>query len=432
MAASRVTTLGRLDVVAARALLLEAFEVSLDAVSAPRCVPPHLPPAPKGRTFIAAIGKAAAAMARTAVAHLDGPVSGIVVTRYGHAYPASDMPECVEVIEAGHPLPDDSSVAAAERMLAEVAGLGPDDLLLALVSGGGSAVLSMPADGVSLADKQALTRELLRCGASISEINCVRTHLSQIKGGRLALAAAPAQVVTLAFSDIPGDDPALIASGPTVADRTTLADARHILEHYDIEPPASIAAALADDRNESPGSQSLDQATTRVCARSQTALRTAGQFLAASGFRPVYLGDDVEGDATETGTIQAALALHHARKGGRWALLSGGETTVVVRNRDGRGGRNSEYLLALALGLDGAPGIHALACDTDGIDGTEDNAGAVIGPDTLERAIAAGLHPQTMLRRNQCYELFAKLDDLVVTGPTRTNVNDLRIILIDR
>lgn len=417
---------------ARESLLRELFEVALSAVSAELCVPPHLPAPAIGKTLILGLGKAGAAMARVASRLMEGLTEGVVLTRYGHSYPPEQMPPGMIVYEAGHPLPDEHGLKATQAILTAVRALGAEDQLLALVSGGGSALLTMPAPGITLEDKKSVTRELLLCGASISEINCVRTHLSRIKGGRLALAASPARVVTLAFSDIPGDDPALIASGPTVSDRTRLTEARRIVEHYNIPISDAVRTALSDPANETPTarSNSLPQLETKVIARSQHAQRAAGQLARARGYQPVYLGD-IEGDATEIGIIHAALALHHAAKGGRWALLSGGETTVVVRNPDGRGGRNAEYLTSLATALGGAPGISAIACDTDGIDGTENNAGAIIHPSTLARASAVGLCPHDALRRNLTYDFFSELGDLVVTGPTRTNVNDLRIILID-
>lgn len=416
------------------ALLHELFAVGLRAVSAELCVPSRLPGPVSGKTLMLGIGKGGAAMARAAARHMSGNVEGIVLTRYGHSYPPNDMPPGFVVFEAGHPLPDEHGMQAARYILSAVQNLGANDQLLALVSGGGSALLALPAPGVTLQDKQRITRELLMCGASISEINCVRTHLSAIKGGRLAIAAHPARVVTLALSDIPGDDPALIASGPTVADRTKLADARRILKLYQIEAPRNVLEALENPANETPVATTpgLADAVTRVVARSHNALQAAGELAHAAGYTPVYLGSDIEGNATEIATVHAALVLHHAQKGGRWALLSGGETTVVVRNRDGRGGRNSEYLLSLALALDGAPGIYALSCDTDGIDGTQDNAGGVIYPSTLSRAQAIELSATASLRQNVSYDFLEALDDLVITGPTRTNVNDFRLILVDR
>ncbi|CAN5324901.1 glycerate kinase [soil metagenome] len=415
-------------------LLREMFDVALRAVSADLCLPAHLPQPVAGRTLILGVGKAAAAMVRVAMTRMEGPRDAIVLTRYGHGEPPGAMPESVRVFEAGHPLPDRHGLDATRIILDAVRRLGAEDQLLMLVSGGGSALLTMPAPTISLEDKQAVTRALLACGASISEINCVRTHLSAIKGGRLAQAAYPARVVTLAMSDIPGDDPALVASGPTVADRTKLSEARHILDMYAIDRPAAVDAALRDDANETPFADAigLPDSTVRVVARSRHAMEAAGELANAMGYRPIYLGDDVEGDATEIGTVHAALALHYAGKGGRFALLSGGETTVRVRNPAGRGGRNSAYLVSLALALNGARDIYALACDTDGIDGTQDNAGAVITPSSLARAGALGLSAAELLDDNRTYDVFAALGDLVVTGPTRTNVNDLRIILIDR
>ena len=432
--ASTVTSFDNLHEAARIRLLRELFDVGLRAVSAELCLAARLPEPVPGKTLVLGIGKAGAAMARVAGERMAGRVEGIVLTRYGHGLPAAEMPPGFILYEAGHPLPDDHGLVATREILTAAEALGEDDQLLMLVSGGASALLTMPAPGMTLADKQAITQALLLCGASISEINCVRTHLSAIKGGRLALAAAPAQVVTLAFSDIPGDDPALVGSGPTVADRTKLADARRILDHYAIPVALHVAAALRDPAYETPFASAPGFATTftRVVARSQNALEAAGELARAAGYQPVYLGHDLQGDATELGTVHAALALHHAGKGGRYALLSGGETTVVVRNSDGRGGRNAEYLLSLALALDGAPTIHALAADTDGIDGTEDNAGAIITPSTLERAGRLGLSASRALKANLSYEYFRALDDLIVTGPTRTNVNDFRVILVER
>jgi len=415
-------------------LLREMFDVAIRAVSAELVLPGRLPDAVPGKTLVLGVGKAGAEMARVAGHHMTGRIEGIVLTRYGHGRPPEEMPPGFTLLEAGHPLPDARGLEATCLIVEAVRALGEDDQLLMLVSGGTSALLTMPAPSISLADKQEITSALLRCGASISELNCVRTHLSAIKGGRLALAAAPARVVTLAFSDIPGDDPALVGSGPTVADRTKLADARRILELYGISVPEHVAAALRDPANETPfaSADALARSVTRVVARSRNALEAAGELARSAGYQPVYLGDDLQADAGDLGTIHAALALHHAGKGGRFALLSGGETTVVVRNREGRGGRNGEYLLSLACGLDGARGIYALAADTDGIDGTEDNAGAIITPSTLTRAGRIGVSAGQAIRNNQSYEFFRALDDLIITGPTRTNVNDIRIVLIDR
>lgn len=414
-------------------LLRELFDVAVLSVSAETCVPPHLPEPVAGKTLILGVGKAGAAMARVAAEHLSGTLEGIVLTRYGHGYPPTEMPSGFKILEAGHPLPDSPGMAAAQQILEAARSLGPADQLLALMSGGGSALLVLPTPGITLTDKQQVTRELLLCGASIAEINGVRAHLSSIKGGRLATAAYPAKVVTLVLSDVTGDDPSLVASGPTVACRTTLADARAILRRHGIHPPESVRAALENPANETPAADSpgLHRCLTRVVARSEDGLRAAGERAQAAGYTPVYLGSDIDGDATATATFHGELVRRYARKAGRWALLSGGETTVTVRNRQGRGGRNCEYLLSLALALDSAADIHALACDTDGIDGTQDNAGAVLCPSTLDRARQLGLSAAGLLQRNLSYDFFAALDDLVMTGPTRTNVNDFRAILIE-
>ncbi len=414
-------------------LLVEMLDVALASVSAERCLPAHLPPYPEGRRLILALGKAGATMAKVALRDAPPGTEAIVLVPYGHGIDADELPPGTTIFEGGHPLPDAHGIAATRTICEAVSRLGPDDQLLALVSGGGSALLASPVEGVTLEDKRRLTRELLNCGATISHINCVRTHLSQTKGGRLAVMAHPAQVVTLAFSDIPGDAPELIASGPTVPDRTTLADARRVLERYAITVPDHVLAALHDERfaTPRPDLDELARNRTRIVARSRMALEAAGEVARAAGFTPVYLGDDLEGNATELATIHAALALHHRRKGGRWALISGGETTVFVQNPHGKGGRNTEYALSLALALGGAPGICALAFDTDGIDGVGGHGGAIIDGSTLARGKAAGLSAARMLQANNTYDFFEAIGDILVTGPTRTNVNDLRIILID-
>ena len=416
-----------------RQLLGEMLEVALAAVSAERCLPSHLPPSPKGRRLVVAIGKAGAAMTKVAMREAAPNTEAIVLVPYLHGLPLDDLPSGTIVLEAGHPLPDQHGLDAARQICEAVQRLGPDDQLLALISGGGSALLALPAAGVTLDDKRRLTQDLLFCGATISQINCVRTHLSRVKGGRLAVMAHPAEVVTLAFSDIPGDDAALIASGPTVPDRTTLADARRVLERYAISVPDPVMAVLSDERHATPQPESgeVARSTTRIVACSRMALEAAGEIARAAGYTPVYLGDDLEGNATELGTIHAALALHHRRKGGRWALLSGGETTVLVRNPSGKGGRNTEYVLSLALGLDHAAGISAIAFDTDGIDGVGGHGGALMDWTTLSRAREAGLAPAAMLQGNNSHGFFEAIGDLVITGPTRTNVNDFRVILID-
>lgn len=414
-----------------RALLTGLFEAAVAAAQPSVCLPPHLPPKPKGRTVVVGAGKASAEMARVVEAQWDGPLSGLVVTRYGHAVPC----ERIEIAEAAHPVPDAAGEEAARRILQMVRGLTADDLVLCLISGGGSALLSLPADGLSLDDKQAVNRELLRCGADIAAMNCVRKHLSAIKGGRLAVAAAPAPVVTLAISDVPGDDPAVIASGPTVADPTSYADAQAILDRYGAEVSASVTACLAAaaDETPKPGDARLDRCDTVLVARPQASLEAAAAAVTAAGVTPVILGDAIEGEAREVAKALAGIARQVARHGqparAPAVLLSGGETTVTVRGT-GRGGRNAEFALGLALALEGAAGIHAIACDTDGIDGSEDNAGALVAPDTLARAAAAGLDPRGRLEDNDAYTLFDALGDLVMSGSTLTNVNDFRAILV--
>lgn len=372
-------------------------------------------------------GKASAAMAAAVdAAWPNVAVSGVIATRYGHALPAGR----IRVIEAGHPVPDDNSVNAARAMLDAVQGLGPDDLVLALVSGGGSACLALPAPGLTLTDKQALTAALLRSGAPIGAMNTVRRHLSAIKGGRLARAAGPAQVVTLLISDVPGDDPAAIASGPTLADDTTPLEALALLERYRIPVPERVRAVLGGAVDTpSPA----DNGTWRLIATPGTSLAAAADYARSKGIEPVILGDSLEGESRDLAQAQARMALAQSGSAARpMVLLSGGETTVTIGSATaGRGGRNCEFLLALALELDGCAAIHALAADTDGIDGTEDAAGAMIDPTTLGRARRAGLDPADMLARHDSYSLFLRLGDLLVTGPTHTNVNDFRAILVN-
>ena len=409
-----------------RQTLKTLFDAALAAASPAHVLPPYIPPPPEGRTAVLGFGKAAAEMACVFEAHWPGPFEGFAVTRYGHGVPC----RTIEVVEAGHPVPDEAAVAAADRALALASGLDADDLLVCLASGGGSALLAKPAPGIRLEEKQALTRSLLACGAAIDEINCVRKHLSAIKGGRLAAAAAPARIVTLAISDVPGDDPAIIASGPTIADPTTGADARAILARYGIEAEPSIAAALSGPSGETP--KTLANASFEIVARAGDALAAASRTAEREGFQVSVLGDDLAGEAAELGVTHAALATEIAESANRpVALISGGETTVTLpRPGFGRGGRNTEYLLALAIGLDSAPGIWAIACDTDGIDGTEDSAGAILAPDSLARAAVAGTDARAALAAHDSYGFFDTLGDLVVTGPTRTNVNDFRAILI--
>jgi len=412
-------------------ILLHDFFAAAVAAADPRhCVPPYLPTPPRGRTIVVGAGKAAASMAQAVEQHWSGALTGLVVTRYGHGVPCRR----IEVVEAAHPVPDAAGQQAAARILQMVQGLTPDDLVLALISGGGSALLTAPAPGISLADKQAISRALLMSGANIHEMNCVRKHLSAIKGGRLALAAYPARVVTLAISDVAGDDPSVIASGPTVADTTTCAGALAILARYAIEVPPAVHDWLHNAAAETPkpGDARLANNETRVIATSHTALAAAAAVARAAGVMPLILGDAIEGEAREVAKVMAGIARSCARHGDPLAapcvLLSGGETTVTMRGR-GRGGRNTEFLLALMAALEGA-NIHAIACDTDGIDGSENNAGAIMTATTLERARAQGLDASAFLANNDAYGFFAALDNLVLTGPTRTNVSDFRAILI--
>jgi glycerate 2-kinase len=412
-------------------LLRVMFAAAVEAADPMLCVPRHLPPAPKGRTMVVGAGKATAAMAAAVEAHWPGPLEGLVITRDGHGVPCTR----IEVVEASHPVPDARGRDAARRILERVHGLNGDDLVLCLISGGGSALLALPADDITLDEMRALTNALLKSGAAIGEMNCVRKHLSAIAGGRLALSARPARVLTLAISDVPGDDPSAIASGPTVPDPTTLADARAILAKYSIALPRSIAARLAKAESETPkpGDPAMAHATYEMIASAKASLDAAAVLARNSGFTPLILGDAIEGEARDVAAAQAALARTCRAGTGPahppCAIISGGETTVTVRGR-GRGGRNAEFLLGLAVTLDGAAGIHALAGDTDGIDGTESNAGAVLAPDSLARAKALGLDAAALLADNDGYRFFAALDALVVTGPTRTNVNDFRAILV--
>jgi len=414
-----------------RAFLRSLFDEAVRAASPGGCLPAHLPAAPRGRTVVIGAGKAAASMARTVEAHWKGDLSGLVVTRYGHGEPLRH----IELVEAAHPVPDRAGREAASRILQMVQGLTADDLVLCLISGGGSALLALPAPGITLEDKQAVNRALLKSGANITEMNCVRKHLSAIKGGRLAAAAAPARVVSLLISDVPGDDPSVIASGPTVADPTTFADARAVLEKYGVTPPPSVQAHLEAARDETPkpGDPRLARNETVVLVNAQDALEAAAERARAEGVTPYILSDCIEGEARDVALVHAAIARQIAVRGQPVAapcvLLSGGETTVTVRG-NGRGGRNAEFLLALTLALDGLPGVYAGAFDTDGIDGTEDNAGALTAPDSLARAASIGIDSKQRLADNDGYGFFCALDDLLITGPTRTNVNDFRAILI--
>ena len=414
-----------------RSLLRAMFDAAIAAALPDKSLPTFLPQPPKGRTIVIGCGKAAASMARAVEDHWPGPLSGLVVTRYGHRVPTRH----IEVVEASHPVPDEAGRQAAQRMLESVQGLQSDDLVLFLVSGGGSALMSLPAPGLTLADKQAINKALLKSGANIVEMNCVRKHLSAIKGGRLAAACAPARLVSLAISDIPGDDPAVIASGPTVADPTTFAQARAVLDKYGIREPQSVVQHLhaAHDETPKPGDPRLAKARLHMVATPQMSLEAAAAIARQAGMTPVILGNALEGEAREVAQVHAGIAQQvrrHAQPAAApCVLLSGGETTVTVRGK-GRGGRNVEFLLALAIALQGDSHIHAIAADTDGIDGTEDNAGAILAPDSLARALARGLDAKRMLADNDGYRFFSEIGDLVITGPTLTNVNDFRAILI--
>lgn len=418
-----------------REFLRSLFDAALAAADPDRMIAPAMPRPVVGRTVVVGAGKASAAMARAFEARWPGPIEGLVVTRHGHGAAC----ERIEIVEASHPVPDAAGQEAARRILDLAGGLGADDQLVFLVSGGGSALLALPAPGLTLEDKQAVTRALLRCGATIGEINTVRKHLSAIKGGRLAAAAAPARVVTIAISDVPGDDPAVIASGPTVPDPSRFADARAVLAKYQIAEPAAVIAHLdaAAVETPKPGDPIFANASYTMIASPRQALAAAADAAQAQGVTPIVLSDRIEGEAHDIGLMHAAIALQ-LRDGLRIGagnialpavLLSGGETTVTVRG-EGRGGRNSEFLLSLAAALDGARGISAIACDTDGIDGTEDNAGAMLLPDSIARAEACGVGIKTKLAENDAWGFFDATGDLVVTGPTLTNVNDFRAILV--
>ena len=416
-----------------RTLLRRMFDAAIEAAQPKHCIPPYLPTVPEGRLLVLGAGKASAAMARAVENSRSGPLRGLVVTRYGYAVPC----ERIEIAEAAHPVPDAAGLAAAKRIYDLAVAAGPDDTVLCLISGGGSALLSLPLDGVTLEDKQAVNRMLLKSGATISEMNCVRRHLSAVKGGRLAAAAYPAKVVTLLISDVPGDRPADIASGPTVGDPTTCAEALAIVRRYGVDLPAAVHDILTSGRGESikPGDQRLARSETHLIAMPQTALEAAAKVAREAGLAVHILGDAIEGEARDVGKVMAGIASHIVTRGQPFTapcvLLSGGETTVTVRGT-GRGGRNVEFLLSLGIALDGRPGIWALAGDTDGVDGLEEIAGAILPPDTLARAWAADIRPKDALADNDGHGFFGALGDAVVTGPTLTNVNDFRAILIEQ
>jgi hydroxypyruvate reductase len=417
---------------AARTALHRLFHTAVAAADPRTVLARHLPPKPDGRCVVVGGGKSAAVMAAALEdAWPDVSLEGTVVTRYGHAVPTNR----IEVIEAAHPVPDANSERGALRLLERVRGLGPDDLVIALMSGGASSLLAAPVAGLTLADKQAINRALLACGANITEMNAVRKHLSAIKGGRLAAAAAPAHLVTLAISDVPGDDPAVIGSGPTVPDSTTFADARALIARYGITPSPAVAARLARDDDETPKPGSLKRVDFRMIATPMMALHAMAAEAKVMGLAPLILGDALEGEACQMGSVMAGIA-RSVRDHGQplkppAVLLSGGETTVTMSGHtDGKGGRNTTFLLGLAIALDGAPGIWAMAGDTDGVDGMDEIAGAVLTPDTLARARAKGLDARASLKGHDSHGFFGAIDDLIITGPTLTNVNDIRAIII--
>ena len=420
----------------AQALLRRMFDAAVASAQPAHCVPPHLPTPESlgsGRLIVIGAGKASAAMARAVEDAWQGPLSGLVVTRYGYGVPCKH----IEIVEAAHPVPDAAGEKAAQRLLELVSTVREDDLVLCLISGGGSSLLPLAGPGLTLEDKQNLNRALLKSGATISEMNCVRRHLSAIKGGRLAAACHPARVLTLLISDVPGDNPMDIASGPTVPDPTTCEDALAIVRRYGIDVPPAVLHLLESGEGESvkPGDKRLARAETRIVAAPQQALEAAAQVARDAGYPAFILGDALEGEASDVGAVHAGIARQVAERdqpvSAPCVLLSGGETTVTVRG-EGRGGRNVEFLLALGIALGGHPRIHALAADTAGVDGQEEIAGAYLAPDTLERAWALGIKPRDALANNDGHGFFEALGDSVITGPTLTNVNDFRAIFIDR
>ena len=409
-------------------LMKSMFDAAIKQALPSNSVPMHMPMPPKGRTIVVGAGKASAAMAQVFEQNWKGPLEGLIVTRYGHAVPCKS----IEIVEAAHPVPDESGTKAAARISQMMQGLTKDDLVVALISGGGSALLSLPVDGVTVEEKRAVNRALLNSGAPIGEMNCVRKHLSKIKGGRLAAAAYPAQVHTLVISDVPGDDLAAVASGPTVADPSTFAEARAIIAKYNIEVPAPVTAHLAAAKDETP--KNLSNTTSICIASPQKSLEAAAALAKKAGYTPIILGDAIEGEAREVGIVLAGIAMQ-ARRFGQpikppCAIISGGETTVTVQG-NGAGGRNVEFLLSLALKLNGAEKIYALAGDTDGIDGAREVAGAYITPETLAIARNLKIDPWTSLSNNDAHNFFAATQSQIITGPTLTNVNDFRVILVE-
>jgi len=414
-----------------RQLLREMFDAAVAAAQPEHCIPRFMPEPPRGRTIVIGAGKASAEMARALEEHWQGELSGVVVTRYGYAVPCKK----IEILEAAHPVPDQAGMDAARRILDTVKNLTADDLVICLISGGGSALLPLPGTGLTLEDKQDISRALLRSGATISEMNCVRRHLSAIKGGRLAAACAPARVISMLISDVPGDNPMDIASGPTVGDPTTCADAKEILRRYEIDVPAAARAYLESKEGETikPDDERLKGHETLMVATPHLALKAAAEVAREAGVKPVILGDTIEGEAKDVGKVMAGItyqvATHNEPFERPCVLLSGGETTVTVRG-EGRGGRNVEFLLSLAIALDGLPEVYAIAGDTDGVDGLEEIAGAIATPDTLKRAWDKGIKPLDSLADNDGHSFFEALGDGVITGPTLTNVNDFRAILL--
>ena len=422
-----------------RAFLRALYDAAVARAMPGQVMAEHLPRPPQGRSVVIGGGKASGAMAAAldALWPADAPLEGLVLTRYQHTPPAyAAQPGRIRVLEAAHPVPDEAGRLGALQMLEAVRGLGADDLVIALISGGGSALLSLPAAGLSFEDKQQVNRALLASGASIDEMNCVRKHLSAIKGGRLGVACAPARVLTLLISDVPGDTPEVIASGPTLPDSTTCADALAIVDRYRIALPPAARAGLESGAYETPkpGDARFAGHQLRMIATPQQSLQAAAVLARSAGIEAHILSDEMEGESREVGKVHAALARAVAQRSAPFTkpcvILSGGETTVTVKSKGGRGGRAGEFALGCAIALQGQPGVHVLAADTDGIDGIEDNAGAIVGPDTLARAAALGIKPATFLDGNDAYSFFARLGDLVITGPTFTNVNDFRAVLI--
>jgi glycerate 2-kinase len=413
-------------------LMRAMFDAAVKTAMPSSCIPAHMPTSPKGRTIVVGAGKASAAMAQVFEQNWKGSLVGLVVTRYGHGAACTN----IEIVEAAHPVPDEAGTKAAARTLKMLEGLSRDDLVVALISGGGSALLSLPANNISVEDKRAVNEALLKSGTPISEMNCVRKHLSAIKGGRLAVAAYPARVVTLVISDVPGDDLAAVASGPTVADPSTFAEARAILAKYEVKVPPSVTAHLAAAQDETLKPDDVRLANTKaICIASpQKSLEAAAAIAKSAGYEPIILGDAIEGESREVGIVMAGIAMQAKRFGQPnktpCAIISGGETTVTVKG-NGAGGRNVEFLLSLAIKLNGAEGIHALAGDTDGVDGAREVAGAYITPASLSEARKLKIDPWASLTNNDAHNFFQNINTQVITGPTLTNVNDFRVILVD-